>query len=88
MQDTRFVETKDARILRNRIKAAEHAYSEALRNIYQIKSGAARFDAESNGSRTGHPLHPLYMDLLAAIEAWRMYSWREVHRREASQEAA
>jgi hypothetical protein len=88
MPETSFIETNPARALRDRIKLAENAYTEALLELYHIRAGGARFDRDSNGSRVGHPLNPLYMDLLAAIEEWRMYTWREAHHINAWQHAA
>lgn len=71
-------ETEKAGALLDRIDAAAEAYAAALLDLYGIKAAGARFDAELNGSHLGHALNPLYMDLLASIEAWRIYSrWEE-----------
>jgi hypothetical protein len=76
-------ENEEAGVLLDRIDAAAEAYAAALLDLYGIKAAGARFDAELNGSRIGHALNPLYMDLLASIEAWRIYSRREEPRIEA-----
>lgn len=67
-------ETEKAGALLDRIDAAAEAYAAALLDLYGIKAAGARL----NGSHLGHALNPLYMDLLASIEAWRIYSrWEE-----------
>jgi hypothetical protein len=75
---TSFNRTAEPRTLRKRIDEAEDIYAEALREMHGIRAARARFDPASDGYRIGHSLNPRYMDLLAAIEACRIYSWREV----------
>jgi hypothetical protein len=81
-----FIETDEARAMRKRIDNTQNIYAEALREMHGIKAARARFDPALDGSRIGHPLNPQYMDFMAAIEAWRIYSWREVHRMESQEQ--